>query len=79
MQHIKVLASDSFMGRRPFSVGEGRTVKYLRNTYARLGAEPANGDSYIQEVPLVDITVNADPTMNVTGPNVPAVWPEGIS
>ena len=69
MQHIKVLASDSFMGRRPFSVGEGRTVKYLRNTYARLGAEPANGDSYIQEVPLVDITVNADPTMNVTGPN----------
>ena len=68
LAHIKVLASDEFMGRRPFTPGEEKTVDYLKSTYARLGAEPGNGNSYIQEVPLVDITVNADPTMKVTGP-----------
>ena len=67
MAHIKVLASDEFMGRRPFTLGEEKTVDYLKSTYARLGTEPGNGSSYIQEVPLVDITVNADPAMKVQG------------
>ena len=68
MQHIKVLSSDAFMGRRPFTTGEEKTVDYLKNTYTRLGTEPGNGGSYIQEVPLVDITVTADPAMKVSGP-----------
>ncbi len=67
MAHIKVLSSDEFMGRRPFTIGEEKTVDYLKSTYARLGTEPGNNGSYIQEVPLVDITVNADPTMKVRG------------
>ena len=67
MQHIKVLSSDAFMGRRPFSPGEEKTVEYMKGAFARLGAEPGNGNSYIQEVPLVDITVNADSTMKVQG------------
>lgn len=67
MRHIKVLASDSFMGRRPFTVGEERTVAYMQSEFKRLGLEPGNGDSYIQEVPLVDITVNANPMMKVQG------------
>jgi Zn-dependent M28 family amino/carboxypeptidase len=67
MQHIKVLSSDPFMGRRPFSAGEEKTVAYMQSTFARLGAEPGNGNSYLQEVPMVDITVNADPTMKVQG------------
>jgi Zn-dependent M28 family amino/carboxypeptidase len=67
-QHIQVLASDSFMGRRPFTIGEERTVAYMQSSFARLGLEPGNGDSYLQEVPLVDITVHADSNMNVQGP-----------
>lgn len=67
MQHIKVLSSDAFMGRRPFSPGEEKTVEYMKGAFSRLGAEPGNGNSYIQEVPLVDITVNADSTMKVQG------------
>ena len=68
MAHIKVLSSDEFMGRRPFTIGEEKTVDYLKSTYSRLGTEPGNNGSYIQEVPLVDITVNADPTMRAQGP-----------
>ncbi len=65
--HIKVLASDPFMGRRPFTVGEEKTVAYMQGEFARLGAEPGNNGSYLQDVPLVDITVNADPEMKVQG------------
>jgi len=68
MRHIQVLASDPFMGRRPFTVGEEKTVAYMQSEFARLGAEPGNGSSYTQEVPFVDITVNVDPVMKVTGP-----------
>ncbi len=68
MKHIEVLGSDAFMGRRPFTVGEEKTVAYMQSEFARLGAEPGNGNSYTQEVPLVDITVNADPGMKVIGP-----------
>jgi len=68
MQHIKVLSSDEFMGRRPFTEGEEKTVAYMQSTFQRLGAEPGNGNSYIQEVPLVDITIHADSTMKGQGP-----------
>jgi Zn-dependent M28 family amino/carboxypeptidase len=67
MHHIQVLASDPFMGRRPFSDGEEMTVAYMKTQFAAIGAEPGNGSSYIQEVPLVDITVHADPEMKVLG------------
>lgn len=64
-QHIKVLASDEFMGRKPFTVGETKTVEYIKNTFEKLGLEPANGNSFLQDVPLVSITPNADAVMKV--------------
>lgn len=67
MHHIMVLSSDVYMGRRPFTAGEERTVEYMKTAFTNLGLEPGNGDSYLQEVPMVDITVNADPTMKVQG------------
>jgi Zn-dependent M28 family amino/carboxypeptidase len=67
-QHIKVLASDSFQGRKPFSLGETRAVDYMKNAFASLGLEPGNGDSYLQDVPLVKITPNADAVMKVSSP-----------
>ena len=30
-KHIHVLASDEFLGRKPFSVGETKTISYIRN------------------------------------------------
>lgn len=55
-QHIETLSSDAFEGRAPASLGEEKTINYLRDEFQRLGLEPGNGDSYFQEVPLVSIT-----------------------
>ena len=65
VKHIIVLASDSFQGRKPFTLGETRTVDYLQNQFRSLGLEPGNGNSYLQEVPMVQITPIADPQMKV--------------
>jgi Zn-dependent M28 family amino/carboxypeptidase len=65
MQLIKILASDSFEGRKPFSAGEIKTVDYITNTFKRMGLEPGNGNSYVQDVPLVEITPKPDAVMKV--------------
>ena len=65
-EHIRVLASDSFMGRMPFTKGEDRTVAYLQNQFMSMGIEPGNGKSYVQEVPMVNILATAAPMMQVT-------------
>jgi Zn-dependent M28 family amino/carboxypeptidase len=67
-KHIRILASDSFQGRKPFSEGETRAVDYLQKTFSNLGLEPGNGNSFLQEVPLVKITPVADPVMKVESP-----------
>lgn len=64
--NIRTLASDSFQGRRPFTPGETRTIDYLVRSYSSLGLEPGNGASYTQDVPLVEISPAAPPTMQVT-------------
>ncbi len=63
--HIIVLASDSFQGRKPFSPGEKLTLDYLVNQFRSMGLEPGNGDSYLQEVPMVKITPEPDSLMKV--------------
>jgi Zn-dependent M28 family amino/carboxypeptidase len=51
-RHIEILASDEFGGRAPASPGGKLTVDYLTTAFTELGLEPANGDSYTQNVPL---------------------------
>ncbi|HYW32136.1 MAG TPA: M28 family metallopeptidase [Gemmatimonas sp.] len=64
MQHIRVLADDSLLGRQPGSAGEEKTVAYLEGQFKALGLLPGNTDgTYIQQVPLVGITVTNAPTM----------------
>ncbi|HUR11106.1 MAG TPA: M28 family metallopeptidase [Flavitalea sp.] len=62
---IQQLASDDFMGRKPFTEGETKTVAYLENRFRQMGLAPGNGNSYIQEVPMVSITAQADPKMDI--------------
>jgi Zn-dependent M28 family amino/carboxypeptidase len=62
---IKVLASDSFMGRKPFTPGETKTIAYLQKRFAEVGLEPGNGASYLQDVPMVNIATKADSVMQV--------------
>lgn len=53
--YIRALASDEFMGRKPFTKGEELTVNYLEKTFKEIGLESGNGNSFFQEVPMVDI------------------------
>jgi Zn-dependent M28 family amino/carboxypeptidase len=64
-QQVAVLAADSFMGRKPFTEGETRTVQYLQDQYKKIGLEPASGNTYLQEVPMVNIQATAAPSMQV--------------
>ena len=54
-QYLSVIAADSLAGRKPFTSGETKTINYLKNEFEKLGLEPGNGDSYFQEVPMVEI------------------------
>lgn len=66
-RHLSVLASDDFMGRKPFTEGEEKTVNYLQSELARMGLAPGNGDSYFQDVPMVEITGTQSSEMTVRG------------
>ncbi len=64
---MEALASDDFEGRKPFTDGETKTVEYLKTEFEKMGLEPGNGDSYFQEVPLVEISPNPAEIMTVKG------------
>jgi len=68
-KHIMILASDSFQGRKPFTIGETRSVDYIQNVYKYLGLEPGNGDSYVQDVPMVSIKPDTITPLKVESPN----------
>ena len=50
------LSSDEFDGRMPGTRGEELTVALLTERFETAGLQPGNGDSWVQEVPLVEIT-----------------------
>ncbi len=54
-EHIRVLSSDEFLGRKPFTKGDTLTVQYIEQQFKALGLEPGNGDSYFQEVPMAEV------------------------
>ncbi len=64
-QHVKVLASDEFGGRAPGTDGEQKTADYLVAQFQRLGLQPGNGDSWFQDVPMVETTAD-ETTSNAT-------------
>jgi Zn-dependent M28 family amino/carboxypeptidase len=63
--HVSILASDSFLGRKPFTKGENITINYVQEQYKRMGLEPGNGSSYLQDVPMVNIVTKGSDTMKV--------------
>lgn len=70
VKDIKVLASDSFRGRKPFTEGETKTIAYLQDQFKAIGLQPGNGESYLQDVPMIDIFSQPDPVMQVQSPKV---------
>jgi len=64
--HIKNLSSDEFMGRKPFTEGESITINYIKKEFEELGLTPGNGDSYFQEVPMVELEATNVNSMSIT-------------
>src|SRR5690606_18303634 len=66
--HVAKLASDDFLGRKPFTKGDTLTVNYIEDQFKTIGLEPGNGDSYFQEVPMVEITSKpVNPILSFSG------------
>ncbi|MDW7550603.1 MULTISPECIES: M28 family metallopeptidase [Pseudoalteromonas] len=65
--HIKTLASDEFGGRAPSTKGEELTLAYLTKHFKALGYEPGNGNSFLQEVPLVSLEADPNMTLEIGG------------
>lgn len=63
---VTEFASDDFQGRKPFTIGEEKAVAFLVKEYKKIGLEPANNGSYIQEVPMVEVTDIPDKRMKIS-------------
>ncbi|MDT0581930.1 M28 family metallopeptidase [Brumicola blandensis] len=64
-QHTKTLSSDEFGGRLPTTPGEKMTLDYLTTELTKVGFEPGNGDSFFQQVDLMQITASPDMTLTL--------------
>ncbi len=64
---LRNLTADEYEGRRPGTTGEDKTIAFLTAQFRRLGLRPGNGDSYVQPVPLLEITAAADASLTITG------------
>jgi Zn-dependent M28 family amino/carboxypeptidase len=63
---VRTLAADEFEGRKPGTPGADKTVTYLVDRFRKLGLKPGNGDSYLQQVPMVQILAD-DASLAVSG------------
>lgn len=63
----RTLASDAFGGRAPGSAGEEKTIAFLTERFKAAGLQPGNKGSWVQEVPLVEITGKNYAPLTITG------------
>jgi Zn-dependent M28 family amino/carboxypeptidase len=68
---IRTLSSDRYDGRAPASIGETRTTDYLVAQFREQGLQPANHGSYLQAVPMVQITPATDAVLAISGGAAP--------
>ncbi|OYY79652.1 MAG: peptidase M28 [Sphingomonas sp. 28-62-20] len=52
----KELSSDAYEGRAPATPAEDKTVAYIIDRFKAAGLKPGNKGSWVQDVPLVEIT-----------------------
>jgi Zn-dependent M28 family amino/carboxypeptidase len=65
--HLERLSSDEFEGRAPGTRGERLTVNYLVDEFSKLGLAPGYGDSYLQPVPMVEMTNEGRSDLAIAG------------
>jgi Zn-dependent M28 family amino/carboxypeptidase len=67
----RTLSSDEFEGRAPGTSAEDKTIGYIAGRFAAAGLKPGNGDSWFQNVPLVEITSDPAMELSFTGGKAP--------
>src|SRR5258708_34671758 len=65
--HVRVLASDDFEGRKPGTPGEEKTVAYVVEQLRKWGLKPGHGESFLQQRPMVESLAGADASLSATG------------
>jgi hypothetical protein len=85
---LRTLAGDDYLGRKPGSAGEDKTIAFLVETFRKIGLKPGNGESFIQTVPLIESIVAPDATLGFAGQHGVrslslgkdmVIWSEGAS
>lgn len=69
LKHVEEISSDKFLGRKPATAGEDITINYLVEEYKKLGLKPMNGVSYLQPIPLVEISPEYQKKLVIKGIN----------
>jgi Zn-dependent M28 family amino/carboxypeptidase len=67
----RTLSSDAFEGRAPATPAEGKTVAYMIERFKAAGLQPGNHGSWVQDVPLVQITASNVAPLTFTGGKTP--------
>lgn len=62
---LKTLASDQMEGRAPGTVGEERSIEYIRQQFEAAGLKPGNNGDWFQTVAMTVTEVSPDTTMQV--------------
>lgn len=77
-QHVQTLASDEFEGRAPGTRGGRMTIDYLVRAFSEMGLEPGYGDSYLQPVPMIELTnaERSDIAVELDGERMSLSYPE---
>jgi len=65
-ENVATLASDEFEGRAPGTRGERLTVDFLVSEFAELGLQSGYGDSFLQPVPMVELSNRDRSSLNVS-------------
>ena len=73
----RTLASDAFEGRAPGTAGEEKTIAYLSERFKAAGLQPGNNGSWVQEVPLVEITGRDFAPLSISGKDAPLSFAYG--
>jgi Zn-dependent M28 family amino/carboxypeptidase len=63
----RLLSSDEFEGRMPGTIGEEKTIALLTERFKAAGLQPGNNGSWLQEVPLIEITGKNYAPLTITG------------
>ncbi len=66
-KNTQILSSDKFEGRGPASKGEELTINFMKDEFQKLGLKPGNGDSFFQDVPMVEINSIPEGSLVIKG------------